>query len=200
MKKINIICIIDKSGSMSTIKTETIEGFNSFLFEQQKSDYESFITLLLFNTSFTKVYDYLNINEVEPLTSEQYIPANCTSLLDAIGLSIDDYLDNLSNKSIEERCDKTLFVILTDGQENSSRLYHTEQIKLMIDELREEFPVEFIYLGANQDSFLISKSMGITNSMNFTSTSDGIYTAYSNISTATKNYIVNDMTNNLFNE
>ena len=211
MKKIDIICIIDKSGSMKSIAKDSIEGFNNFLNEQKSANYEARLSLLLFNSYFQKLYDNIDIQAIEPLNDKTYIPDNMTSLYDAIGMEIDSYLDKLSKTPKKKRSDKALFVILTDGFENSSKTYHKELIKLMIEEMREEFDCEFIFLAANQDACLQAETMGIPTSnvifpvllrlclpFNYEATPDGITKAYAMASTATSYYVTNDVKENLF--
>lgn len=199
-KKINIVCIIDKSGSMSSIATEAINGFNTFLLDQQKSDYKAKMTLLLFDSHFYKLYDNVNVNKIEPLNNKTYQPGTMTALLDSIGISIDEYLDRLASTPKNKRGEKTLFVILTDGFENASKTYHKNLIKLMINEMREEFNSEFIFLGASSDSFLQSDELGISknNTYNYSASGEGIQIAYSKISEAVKCYVTTDKTDNLF--
>lgn len=202
MKNVNIICIIDKSGSMESIVGKAIEGFNSFLKEQQKADYQAYMSVMLFDTAFQKFVKHTKIKNVEPLTRKTYRPDGGTALLDAIGISIDEFLDWLGKHPKEERPEKTLFVILTDGEENSSTQYHSELIKLMVNEMRELFNCEFIYLGANQDACLQAERMGMSrsNAYNYAATDDGVTVAYASASKATTTYMTTDSKENLFEE
>ena len=202
MKKIDIICILDMSGSMSSIIDKAREGFNQFLNEQKQSENKIKFSLLFFDTNFYMPYKNINIKNVKPVNEDTYYAGNCTSLYDAIGVSIDSYLDDLALIPKNKRADKTLFVILTDGQENSSIVYHRELIKLMVTQMREDFKTEFIYLGANQDSCFQAESMGMSrnNAFNYDATNEGITVAYSNISTATAYYSSNDVKDNLFQQ
>lgn len=202
MKKINIICILDMSGSMSSIIEKAREGFNKFLNEQKNSNNNIKFTLMFFDTNFHVPYKNVNIKKVEAVNKDTYYANGGTALYDAIGISIDDYVEELSKTSKDDRSDKTLFVILTDGEENSSCCYHRELIKNMITDMRENFKAEFIYLGANQDSCFQAESMGMSgnNSFDYDATDDGISIAYSNISKAASYYANNDVTDNLFQE
>jgi len=123
----------------------------------------------------------------------------CSSY-DALGTCIDEHIDELATKPINKRADKTLFVILTDGEENSSSVYHKDLIKLMVTQMREEFNFSFLYLGANQDSCFQAESMGMSssNAFDYDATDDGITIAYANISNAATYYANNDVTENLF--
>lgn len=200
MKKINIICIIDKSGSMSSIAADAINGFNAFLLDQQKADYKAKMTLLLFDSHFYKLYDNINVNKIEPLNNKTYQTGTMTALYDAIGTSIDEHLDRLASTPKDKRGEKTLFVILTDGFENNSKMFNKDMIKLKIDEMREEFNSEFIFLAANQDACFVAEGIGISrsNSYDYAATADGISIAYSKISEATTTYATTEMKENLF--
>lgn len=202
MKKINIICILDMSGSMISIIEKARDGFNSFLKEQKNSGNDINFTLMFFNTTFYVPYKNVPINEVKKLKEDSYYAQGCTSLYDAIGISIDDYMDYLGDTPNEFRSDKTLFVILTDGEENSSKIYHKDLIKLMVTQMRDEFKCEFIYLGANQDACYQAEIMGMdrSNAFNYEATNDGITVAYSNISKATTYYASSEVKNNLFQQ
>jgi len=197
-----IICIIDRSSSMGSIKKDAIDGFNIFLEEQQGVDAKANMDILLFDTQFIRLAHNKDIREVKPLTNETYHPQSCTALYDAIGLSIDAELDRIAEGG--KRFDKTLCVILTDGEENSSKQYHQSMVKNMINEMEEEFGWDIIFLAANQDAVLTADGMGIKagKAMNFEATDDGINVAYQNISKATTFYRTTDNDNydNIFND
>jgi uncharacterized protein YegL len=202
MKKLDIICLLDMSGSMSNIIEKAREGFNQFLDEQQKSNNKIKFSLLFFDTNFYMPYKNVSIEKVKKVNEQTYYACGGTSLYDAIGFSIDSYLDHLGETPKRKRADKTLFVILTDGEENSSKVYHRALIKHMVSEMREEYNSEFIYLGANQDSCFQAESMGMSssNAFNYAATNDGITIAYKNITTATAYYADNNVTENLFQQ
>lgn len=202
MSKIDIICLLDMSGSMCSIIEDARKGFNTFLEEQKKSDNKIFFSLLLFDTNFYMPYKNVNIKMVNEVNKDTYYPDGGTSLYDAMGKTMEDYLDTLALTPKEKRSDKTLFVILTDGEENSSHVYSREQVKFLVTELREELNIEFIYLGANQDACFVAESLGMdrSNAYTYDATSDGITVAYSNISNAATYYSNNDVKNNLFQQ
>jgi uncharacterized protein YegL len=202
MKKLDIICLLDMSGSMHSIIEKAREGFNQFLKEQKDSGSKIKFSLLFFDTNFYMPYKNVSIKKVKKVNEKTYYASGGTSLYDALGFSIDSYLDHLGETPKEKRADKTLFVILTDGEENSSSVYHRDLIKHMVSELREEYKSEFIYLGANQDSCFQAESMGMSrsNAFNYAATNDGITMAYTNISSATSYYINNDVKENLFQQ
>jgi len=186
---INILCVLDRSGSMSTIINDAISGFNYFLKEQKQIEGYCNLQTMLFDTEFI-VSKLKNIQKVDEFNKKTYVPRGGTALYDAIGKTIDTELDRLSTLPKGERPTKTLCVILTDGEENSSREYHQDLIKRMINEMREEFNWEFIFLAANQDAMFTADGLGISrgNSMNFDATGDGVTYAYASMSKATSHY------------
>jgi uncharacterized protein YegL len=187
--KTKIICIIDRSGSMASIINDAIGGFNTFLNDQKKVDGEAVMDLVLFDTKFKKVVNNDDIQKVNELNRETYTCGGMTALYDAIGRTIDDELDYLA-KDPKNRCDKTLCVILTDGDENSSREYSGGKIRLMIEEMKEHFKWNFVFLAANQDAFASADKIGISkgNAVNFAATSDGINVAYKTASRVSTYY------------
>jgi len=200
MKKIDIICILDMSGSMGSIIEKAREGFNQFLKDQKNSDNKINFSLLFFDDNFYMPYNQVNIQKVKKVNEKTYYHCGMTALYDAIGKMIDDYLDNLASIKKEDRSDKSLFVIITDGGENASTVYHKQSIKLLVTHMREEFNSEFIYLGANQDSAFEAEMMGMdrSNAFDYAATNEGITVAYANISKATAYYASTDVKENLF--
>lgn len=189
-KYIKIINIIDNSGSMGSMIDTAINGFNEFLIEQQKVEGKAVVTTVLFNTKYEKLYEDLDINECYSLNKTNYITGGMTALYDAIGRTIQDEIDKLGNIPKEERPEKYLCIILTDGYENCSKLYDNDKIKSMINEMREDFNWEFIFLAANEDASLTAQTMGISkgNSYSFANTEDGLRDAYMGINYASTNY------------
>lgn len=187
------------SGSMSSMIEDARKGFNTFLEEQKKSDNTIVFSLLLFDTNFYMPYKNVNIKMVNKVNKDTYYPGGGTSLYDAMGKTMEDYLDTLGSISKEKRSDKTLFVILTDGEENSSHVYSREQVKFLVTELREELNIEFIYLGANQDACFVAESLGMdrSNAYTYENNNTGITVAYSKISSAVTYYSNNNVTENL---
>lgn len=193
-----IICILDRSGSMSSIINESITGFNKFVNLQKELEGEATLRAHMFDTTWetsseTRI-EYLiketNIQNVEPINRNQYSPEGGTPLYDAIGFIIYDELDWLGNTPLEERPEKTLCIILTDGEENSSTVWNNEQIKNLIQECREELNWEFIYLGANQDACFVAQNMGMSsgNAYTYAATGEGANDAYDKITVATTSF------------
>jgi len=185
--KTEIICILDKSGSMSTIKKDAIGGFNTYLEGQQKEEGEATMTLILFDNSYIPIFENKPISEVQPFGDRDFIPGGSTALLDAIGITLNEVS---SRENLPGAADKYFVVILTDGEENASKEYTHEAVKRMTETLRESGKWEFIYLGANQDAFSVAQSMGIStsNSLNFMANEHDMKMSYMKINSATKMY------------
>jgi len=149
--------VLDKSGSMDVIRDATISGFNEFKNDQAREDGEAFFTLTLFDTRFDTVANAVPVSDVYDLTRETYHPDGTTALYDAIAHTMritDEFVAKNHPKQV-------LFVIMTDGQENASREYRRDQIFDMICDRQEKAGYDFIYLGANQDSFAVGDSIGL---------------------------------------
>lgn len=153
-----IICVIDKSGSMAMVRGDAIGGFNSFLKDQQLLPDKARMTVVLFDTEYYSLYKGEDIKKVKPLDEKTYCPGGTTALIDAIGKTIDE------SKSRVVGGNKVIFVIITDGYENSSREYTTSQIKEKIEEQTKN-GWNFLYLGANQDAFAEAGKYGINPDM-----------------------------------
>jgi hypothetical protein len=157
-----IICIIDKSGSMEPITAESIEGFNNFLNEQKNEEGTASVTLYLFNDNLNIVYENYSIESAPYLNLNYYSPTGGTALLDALGTVIDSTGVRLSNTPENLRPEKVLICILTDGKENQSRIYTRTEILKKITHQTVHYNWIFVFLGANQDSFAEAEKMGIS--------------------------------------
>ncbi|MDZ7757220.1 vWA domain-containing protein [Rhodohalobacter sp.] len=133
-----IICIIDRSGSMGLIKRDAIAGFNTFLEEQKKLPGEATLTLIQFNTESEVIHENKPLSEVNPISNKDYIPSGSTALFDAIGKAIDSTGRRLANTPEENRPEKVIVAILTDGQENASKTFNLRIINDMIRHQRED--------------------------------------------------------------
>jgi uncharacterized protein YegL len=157
-----IVFVLDKSGSMQSIKDDAIGGFNSFIEEQRKVEGETKMSLVLFDDGVHTMYDGADIGTVEGLTAHTFVPSGMTALLDAIGLSIDNLGKRLSITTEAERPENVIIAIMTDGQENMSREYTKQRINEMVSHQTKEYNWQFIFLGANIDSVATAKSFGIS--------------------------------------
>ena len=185
-----IVCIIDKSGSMDSVRKDAIGGFNSFIDSQKKVPGDAVLSLILFDTAYEVCYEGKNIQEVLDLNDASYVPCGCTALLDAVGKAINSTGTRLSNMPEQDRPSKVIFVILTDGEENSSREFTKARINNMITHQKDIYKWEFIYLAANQDAIQEAYKIGIAASQSFTyaGTAQGTRHVYDVISGTVSNY------------
>ncbi len=157
-----LVFILDRSGSMSGLESDTIGGFNSMIKKQQKEDGEAIVSTVLFDDESDVIHDRVDIANVKDLTEDDYYVRGCTALLDAVGGAI-HHIGNVHKYAREEdRPAKTLFVITTDGHENASSNYTFKDIKRMIKRQQEKYNWEFLFLGANIDAIEVADNMGIS--------------------------------------
>ena len=156
-----IVFILDKSGSMSGLEDDTIGGYNSFLSKQKKEEGDAVISTVFFSTDSLVVHNRVPIKSVEKLTAKDYQVGGCTALLDAVGDSICHIVKVHKALKEEDVPNKTIFVISTDGMENSSTEFSYEKLKSMIEKETEEYGWEFIFLGANMDAVKEGAKFGI---------------------------------------
>ena len=188
-----IIFIADRSGSMNKVKNDMIGGFNSFLDEQKKVPGTCDVTYVQFNSSYELVYEKVNIQEVQPLNENSYVPTGRTALYEAIGRTIDIVGDRYHNTPEEERPENVIVVIMTDGENNLWHMHYSlDKIKQMTEHQQTKYNWNFIYLGANQDAFLVGNEiLGMSpNSVKYTytSSSEGIYNMFREAALPTVNY------------
>ena len=156
-----LVMILDRSGSMSGLEADTIGGFNSMIEKQKKEEGEALVSVVLFDDYSEVIYDRVPIEKVEPMTDSQYYVRGCTALLDAVGGAIHHIANVHKYAREEDRPEKTIFVITTDGMENASRMYTYDKVRRMITREQEEYHWEFIFLGANIDAAKESGRLGI---------------------------------------
>lgn len=156
-----IVFILDRSGSMGGLEKDTIGGFNSMLKKQKKESGEAVLSTVLFDDEMNVIYNRVPIESVTPMTQKEYFVGGSTALLDAIGKSINHI--NKVQKSLpeDERPEKTMFIITTDGYENSSREYTYEKIKKMVEKKQDKKKWQFLFLGANIDAIGTAAGLGI---------------------------------------
>lgn len=180
----HIVCIIDRSGSMQSIASDAIGGFNAFLDSQKKVPGRAVMTVVLFNDEYLKLYDAVPLDHAELLTDATYQPAGLTALLDAVGKTIDELGQSLAAMPEAERPGKVIVAILTDGEENSSREYSRQQIFDKITHQSAAYSWEFVFLAANQDAIQAGRELGIAaaDTTNFDATADGVQYAMADMS------------------
>lgn len=161
-KDVELVFILDRSGSMGGLESDTIGGYNSMLSKQKKEKTGKVsVTTVLFDDQYELLYNQVPIEKVSPMTEEEYYVRGSTALLDAIGKTVMQVKANQDKKEIK---DKVLFVIITDGMENASREYRVEQVKKLIEERKEKDNWEFLFLGANIDAIGAAQNIGIDSS------------------------------------
>ena len=176
-----LVFILDKSGSMSGLESDTIGGFNSMLKKQQADDDDKvFVSTVLFNNRSQVLHDRIPLNQVKPLTENDYVVGGTTALLDAVGDAIKHVRNIHKYARDEDRPSKTLFVITTDGYENASRKFSYGDIKQLIEQ-QKELGWEFVFLGANIDAPQVADSIGIDrrNAVNYHADDRGTEKVYS---------------------
>ena len=156
-----LVFILDRSGSMAGLEKDTIGGVNAMIEKQKKEPGEAIVSTVLFDNESEVIHDRVDIQKIEPMTDREYHVRGCTALLDAVGGAI-HHIGNVHKYAREEdRPEKTLFVITTDGMENASRKYTYERLKAMIERQKEKYGWEFIFLGANIDAAKEAARFGI---------------------------------------
>ncbi len=157
-----LVMILDRSGSMSGLEGDTIGGYNSMLRKQRDAEGEVLVSTVLFDDVSEVLYDRIPLKDMPKMTEKEYYVRGCTALLDAIGGAI-HHIGNVHKYAREEdRPEKTIFVITTDGMENASRRYSYDKVKQMVERQKEKYGWEFLFLGANIDAIETAGRFGIT--------------------------------------
>ena len=157
-----IVFILDRSGSMGGLETDTIGGYNSMLSKQKKEDGEAYVTTVLFDERIEILHDRENLKKVKPITDREYFVRGSTALLDAVGSTISRIKNERKNADSAELPQKTLFIITTDGMENASREYTYNTVKKLVEQQKKKDKWEFIFLGANIDAVAVAGRFGIS--------------------------------------
>lgn len=156
-----LVFILDRSGSMSGLESDTIGGFNSMIERQKKESGQALVSTILFHNESTVIHDRLPLEEVARMSEADYCPQGCTALLDAVGDAI-HHIGNIHKYARREDVpERTLFVITTDGHENASSRYSYDKVKAMIRRQQEHYGWEFLFLGANINAAAEAKRFGI---------------------------------------
>ena len=157
-----LVMILDRSGSMGGLESDTIGGYNSMLKKQREEDGEVLVSTVLFDDRSEVLYDRVPLEKMPQMTEKEYYVRGCTALLDAVGGAI-CHIGNVHKYAREEdRPEKTIFVITTDGLENASREYSYGRVKKMVEQQKEKYGWEFLFLGANIDAIETAGRFGIS--------------------------------------
>ncbi len=156
-----MVFILDRSGSMSGLETDTIGGYNSLLEKQKKEEGEAVVTTVLFDDKYDMICNHADIKKIPPMTEKEYYARGCTALLDAIGKTINHVGNRHKYAPDSEVPSKTMVVIITDGYENASREFDLNKVKHMIEHQKEKYNWEFLFLGANIDAVQTAGTFGI---------------------------------------
>ena len=155
-----LVFILDRSGSMGGLEEDTIGGFNGMINKQKKEEGSAVVTTVLFDDKYELLHDRIDIQGILPMNDRQYYVRGCTALLDAIGMTIEKMINVHKHTAKEQRAEKVIFTIITDGMENSSRKYNKSMVKELI-QAQKARGWEFIFLGANMDAVEEAASFGI---------------------------------------
>lgn len=181
-----IIYILDRSGSMSGLEADTIGGFNSMMAKQKKTGEKAVVSTVLFDDVCEVIHDRVPIEKIEKMTDKQYYVRGCTALLDAVGGAI-HHIGNVHKYAREEdRPEKTIVVITTDGMENASSKYSREKIEKMVKRQQKKYGWEFIFIGANIDAYAEAQKYGIRKdrAVNYVCDAVGTSNVYAGVSKA----------------
>ncbi|NMB24189.1 MAG: VWA domain-containing protein [Firmicutes bacterium] len=185
-----LVFILDKSGSMAGLEADTIGGYNAMLAKQRAVEGECHLTTVLFDNDYELLHDRIDIKAVSPITEKEYCVGGSTALIDAIGRTIHKIDNGQKHTAVDYRAEKVVFVIITDGEENSSREYSAEKVREQIERQQTEHGWEFIFLGANIDAVETAERFGISadRAQNYHADSEGVELNFHVVSEAVANF------------
>ena len=185
---VQIVCILDRSGSMQSLSGDVIGGYNSFLEKQRKEKGTAEVTTVLFDDQYEKISDAVDLNKAEELTSATYYARGNTALMDAVGRTITETLAQMEKNKICPAKRRVLIMIMTDGLENASKEYDKAKIKSLIDATQNEYKWNYVFIGANIDSASEANSIGIggKHAMNYAPDSEGVRASFDRMDEAAK--------------
>lgn len=179
-----LVFILDRSGSMSGLESDTIGGFNAMIAKQKKEEGEAFVSTILFDNVSEVLHDRINLKETPKMTAKDYTVRGCTALIDAIGGAI-KHIGNIHKYARPEDVPAhTMFIITTDGQENASHRFSSDEVKKMIENQKEKYGWEFLFIGANIDAVETAARFGIerNRAVNYNADSKGTQILYETLS------------------
>ena len=184
-----LVFILDRSGSMAGLESDTIGGFNAMIEKQKKQDGECYVSTVLFDNVSEVLHDRVRLSDIKPMTDKEYTVRGCTALIDALGGAI-HHIGNVHKYArTEDVPEHTIFIITTDGMENASRKYSSEKVKRMIERQKEQYGWEFLFIGANIDAVETAAQYGISEdrAVNYNADEMGTQILYATVSAAVGN-------------
>ena len=184
-----LVFILDRSGSMAGLESDTIGGFNSMIEKQKKQDGKCYVSTVLFDDRIEVIHDRFELSSIKEMTENDYYVRGCTALIDAIGSSIRHIANIHKYARPEDVPENTLFVITTDGMEHASHQFSSDEVKRMIEKEKAKYGWEFIFIGANIDAVETAKQFGINSdrAVNYHADSKGTKVLYEAVSDAVCN-------------
>ena len=179
-----LVFILDRSGSMSGLEADTIGGFNAMIEKQKKQDGKCYVSTVLFDNVSEVLHDRVKLSDIKPMTDKEYTVRGCTALIDALGSAI-HHIGNVHKYARKEDVpEHTVFVITTDGYENASRRYNSDEVKQMVNRQKEQHGWEFLFIGANIDAVETATRYGIDSdrAVNYTPDPTGTHILYDTVS------------------
>ena len=188
-----LVFILDRSGSMSGLESDTIGGFNAMIEKQKKQDGDCYVSTVLFDNVSEVLHDRVKLTYIKPMTDKEYTVRGCTALIDAIGGAI-HHIGNVHKYARNEDVpEHTVFVITTDGMENASHKYSSDKVKKMIERQKEQYGWEFLFIGANIDAVETAAQYGISKdrAVNYNADEVGTHILYESVSAVVGNVRAN---------
>ena len=179
-----LVFILDRSGSMAGLESDTIGGFNAMIEKQKKQDGKCYVSTVLFDNVSEVLHDRVNLSDIKPMTDKEYTVRGCTALIDALGGAI-HHIGNIHKYARNEDVpEHTMFIITTDGMENASRKYSSDKVKAMIERQKEKYGWEFLFIGANIDAVETAAQYGISEdrAVNYVPDPTGTHILYDSVS------------------
>ncbi len=189
-----LVFILDRSGSMAGLESDTIGGFNAMIQKQRKQDGEAYVSTVLFDDVSEVLHDRVRLKDVPKMTDSDYTVRGCTALIDAIGGAI-KHIGNIHKYArAEDVPEHTMFVITTDGMENASRRYSSDEVKRMIERQKEKYGWEFLFIGANIDAVETASRFGIgrDRAVNYNADKEGTRVLYATVAQAVSSVRANE--------
>ena len=197
-----LVFILDRSGSMAGLESDTIGGFNAMIEKQKKQDGKCYVSTVLFDNVSEVLHDRVNLSDIKTMTDKEYTVRGCTALIDALGGAI-HHIGNIHKYARNEDVpEHTVFVITTDGMENASRKYGSAEVKAMIERQKEKYGWEFLFIGANIDAVETAAQYGISEdrAVNYVPDSAGTHILYESVSAVVGNVRANKCVDNAWSD